>query len=261
VIPKALTIAGSDPSGGAGIQADLKTFSVLRVYGMAVIAALTAQNTLGVASIMPVPAGMLKSQLDTLLSDIRPEAAKTGMLSTAANVELVAAKVREYGLTTLVVDPVMLATSGASLLELDAQVVFRKKLLPLALLITPNLDEARTLTGKQVATVDDMEEAALHVHGMGARNVLVKGGHLDGDSTDVFFDGKEFFHLRAERIASRNTHGTGCVLSAAITAHLALGKPVNEAVREGKQFVTEAIRTGFALGRGIGPCDPLGLER
>jgi hydroxymethylpyrimidine/phosphomethylpyrimidine kinase len=261
VIPKALTIAGSDPSGGAGIQADLKTFSALRVYGMAVIAALTAQNTLGVASIMPVPAGMLKSQLDTLLSDIRPEAAKTGMLSTAANVELVAAKVREYGLTTLVVDPVMLATSGASLLEPDAQLVFRKKLLPLALLITPNLDEARTLTGKQVATVDDMEEAALHVHGMGARNVLVKGGHLDGDSTDVFFDGKEFVHLRAERIASRNTHGTGCVLSAAITAHLALGKPVNEAVRDGKQFVTEAIRTGFALGRGIGPCDPLGLER
>src|SRR4029078_11848460 len=176
--PKALTIAGSDPSGGAGIQADLKTFSALRVYGMAVIAALTAQNTLGVASIMPVPSGMLKSQLDTLLSDIRPEAAKTGMLCTAVDVDMVAAKVREYGLTTLVVDPVMLATSGASLLEPDAQVVFRKKLLPLALLITPNLDEARTLTGKQVATVDDMEEAALHVHGMGARNVRVKGCHL-----------------------------------------------------------------------------------
>jgi hydroxymethylpyrimidine/phosphomethylpyrimidine kinase len=228
---------------------------------MAVIAALTAQSSVGVASVMPVPAEMLKSQLDTLLSDIRPDAGKTGMLSTAANVELVAAKVREYGLTKLVVDPVMLSTSGASLMEPDARFVFRKELLPLALLIAPNLDEARALTGKPVITVDDMEEAALHIHSMGTRNVLVKGGHLDGDSTDVFFDGKEFFHLHAERIASLHTHGTGCVLSAAITAYLALGKTVDQAVRDGKQFVTEAIRSGLELGKGIGPCDPLGLER
>jgi hydroxymethylpyrimidine/phosphomethylpyrimidine kinase len=261
VVPTALTIAGSDPSGGAGIQADLKTFSALRVYGMAVIAALTAQNTIGVTSVMPVPAEVLKSQIDSVLGDIRPDAAKTGMLSTAANVELVAAKVREYGLTKLVIDPVMLSTSGASLLETDAQPVFRKELLPLALLVTPNLHEARVLIGKPATTVEDMEEAALHIHGMGARNVLVKGGHLEGDSTDVFFDGKEFFHLRSERIGSRHTHGTGCVLSAAITAYLALGKPVEDAVRDGKQFVTEAIRGGLALGRGTGPCDPLGLER
>jgi hydroxymethylpyrimidine/phosphomethylpyrimidine kinase len=261
VVPKALTIAGSDPSGGAGIQADLKTFSALRVYGMAAIAALTAQNTAGVASVMPIPAEVLKSQLDTLLCDIVPDAAKTGMLSTAANVELVAAKVREYGLTKLVIDPIMLSTSGASLLEPDAQPVFRKELLPLALLITPNLDEARALTGKKVTTVDDMEEAALHIHGMGGRNVLVKGGHLEGDATDVFFDGSEFFHLRSERINSRNTHGTGCVLSAAITAYLALGEPVEAAVRDGKEFVTRAIRSGLTLGNGNGPCDPLGLER
>jgi hydroxymethylpyrimidine/phosphomethylpyrimidine kinase len=261
VVPKALTIAGSDPSGGAGIQADLKTFSALRVYGTAVIAALTAQNTVGVASIMPIPAEVLNSQLDTLLSDIVPDAVKTGMLSTAGNVELVAAKVREYGLTKLVVDPVMLSTSGASLLEPDAQPLFRKELLPLALLITPNLDEARALTGKTVTTVEDMEEAALHIHGMGARNVLVKGGHLAGEATDVFFDGTEFFHLRSERISSRHTHGTGCVLSAAITAYLALGKPVEGAVRDGKEFVTKAIRSGLSLGKGHGPCDPLGLER
>jgi hydroxymethylpyrimidine/phosphomethylpyrimidine kinase len=261
VVPKALTIAGSDPSGGAGVQADLKTFSVLRVYGMAVIAALTAQNTMGVATVVPLPAELLKSQLDTVLIDISPDAAKTGMLSTAANVELVAAKVTEYGLTKLVVDPVMVSTSGASLLEADAQPVFRKELLPLALLITPNLDEARALTGKPVTTVDDMEEAALQIHSMGARNVLVKGGHLEGDSTDVFFDGKDFVHLRSERIRNRHTHGTGCVISAAITAYLALGKPVEDAVREGKQFVTEAIRGGLAIGRGNGPCDPLGLER
>jgi len=261
VVPKALTIAGSDPSGGAGIQADLKTFSALRVYGMAVIAALTAQNTVGVASVMAIPAEVVKSQLDTVLSDIPPDAAKTGMLSTAANVGVVAAKVREYGLTKLVVDPVMRSTSGASLLEPEAQLLFRKELLPLALLITPNLDEAHAFTGKPVATIEDMEEAALHIHGMGARNVLVKGGHLEGDCTDVFFDGKEFFHLRSERIGSRHTHGTGCVLSAAITAYLALGKPLQDAVSEAKQFVTEAIRGGLALGRGTGPCDPLGLER
>jgi hydroxymethylpyrimidine/phosphomethylpyrimidine kinase len=261
VVPKAFTIAGSDPSGGAGVQADLKTFSALRVYGMAVIAALTAQSTVGVASVMPVPAEVLKGQLDTVLSDIQPDATKTGMLSTAANVELVAAKVREYGLTKLVVDPVMLSTSGALLLEPDAQLLFRKELLPLALLITPNLDEARALTGRPVSTVDDMEEAALQIHSMGARNVLVKGGHLEGDSTDVFFDGKQFFQLRSERIHNRHTHGTGCVFSAAITAYLALGKDLEAAVREGKQFVTAAIRGGLALGRGNGPCDPLGLER
>jgi hydroxymethylpyrimidine/phosphomethylpyrimidine kinase len=260
VVPKALTIAGSDPSGGAGIQADLKTFSALRVYGMAVIAALTAQNTLGVASVIPLPAAVLKSQIDTLLGDIPPDAVKTGMLSTAANVELVAAKVREYGLTKLIVDPVMLSTSGASLLEPEAQLVFRKELLPLALLIMPNLEEARAITGRPVTTVEDMEEAALEIHSMGARNVLVKGGHLEGDSTDVFFDGKQFFHLRSERIRNRHTHGTGCVISAAVTAYIALNKPLEDAVREGKQFVTEAIRGGLALGRGSGPCDPLGLE-
>lgn len=260
MVTKALTIAGSDPSGGAGIQADVKTFSALHVYGMAVIAAITAQDTVGVASVMPIPAEVLRSQLDTLLRDIVPEAAKTGMLSTAANVEVVADKVREYGVTKLVIDPVMMSTSGAPLLEPDAQLVFRRELLPLALLITPNLDEARALTGRPVRTIEDMEEAALHIHNIGAQNVLVKGGHLAGDSTDVFFDGKEFFHLHSERIDNRHTHGTGCVLSAAITAYLALGKPIEDAVRNGKQFVTEAIRRGLALGKGKGPCDPLGLE-
>lgn len=261
MIAKALTIAGSDPSGGAGIQADLKTFSRLRVYGMAVIAALTAQNTVGVSDVMAVPPEFVQKQLDSLLTDIRPDAAKTGMLSNAAIVEVVAAKVREYDLTKLVVDPVMLSTSGASLLNPDARLAFRKELLPLALLITPNLDEAQILTGKQIRTVEDMEEAALQIHGMGARNVLVKGGHLDGDATDVFFDGKEFSHLHSERIATRNTHGTGCVLSAAITAYLAFGKSLAEAVRHGKGFVSEAIRNGLNLGSGNGPCDPLELER
>jgi hydroxymethylpyrimidine/phosphomethylpyrimidine kinase len=261
VIAKALTIAGSDPSGGAGIQADLKTFSRLRVYGMAVIAALTAQNTTGVSDAMEVAPEFVRKQLDSLLTDIPPDAAKTGMLLTASIVEVVANKVREYGLTKLVIDPVMLASSGASLLSPDARTTFRKELLPLALLITPNLEEAQSLTGKQIWTVDDMEEAALQIHGMGARHVLVKGGHLKGDATDVFFDGREFSHLRSERIAARNTHGTGCVLSAAITGYLALGKSLSDAVRLGKDFVTQAIRNGLKLGSGNGPCDPLGLER
>lgn len=260
-VAKALTIAGSDPSGGAGIQADLKTFSRLRVYGMAVIAALTAQNTTGVSDVMDVPPEFVRKQLDSVLSDIRPDAAKTGMLSTAGIVEVVAGKVREYGLTKLVIDPVMLSTSGASLLNPGARLIFRQQLLPLALLITPNLEEAQDLTGKQVRTVEDMEEAALRIHGLGARNVLVKGGHLESDPVDVLFDGKDFSHLHSERIATRNAHGTGCVLSAAITAHLALGKSLADAVRLGKEFVTQAIQNGLELGRGNGPCDPLGLER
>lgn len=265
MIAIALTIAGSDPSGGAGIQADLKTFSRQRVYGMAVITALTAQNTTGVSDVMGIPSEFVQKQLDSVLTDIRPDAAKTGMLSNAAIVEVVAAKVREYGLTKLVIDPVMLSTSGASLLNPDARLVFRRELLPLAMLLTPNLHEAEALTGKQVRTVEDMEEAALQLHGMGARNVLVKGGHLekhvDGAAIDVFFDGKEFFHLRSERIATGNTHGTGCVLSAAITGYLASGKSLADAVRQGKDFVTAAIRNGLKLGSGNGPCDPLELEK
>jgi hydroxymethylpyrimidine/phosphomethylpyrimidine kinase len=261
VVAKALTIAGSDPSGGAGIQADLKTFSALRVYGMAVIAAMTAQNTTGVMDVVPVTPEFAGKQLDSVLTDIRPDALKTGMLWNASLIEVVAAKIREYGLTKLVIDPVMVSTSGAALLDPDARSAFRKELLPLALLITPNLHEAEALTGKQVRSVEDMEEAALQIHGMGARNVLVKGGHLEGDATDVFFDGMEFLQLPCERIASRHTHGTGCVLSAAITGYLALGNSLVDAVGDGKRFVTAAIRHGLELGSGTGPCDPLNLER
>ena len=260
-VARALTIAGSDPSGGAGIQADLKTFSSLRVYGMAAIAALTVQNTQGVTDVMEVPPAFLQKQLDSVLKDIPPDAAKTGMLGSAAIVEVVAAKVREYALTKLVIDPVLMSSSGAPLLSPDARYVFRKDLLPLALLITPNLEEAQILTGKEVSTVEDMEEAALQIHGMGARHVLVKGGHLQGDAIDIFFDGKDFSRLQSERISNTNSHGTGCVLSAAITAYLASGKSLADAVQSGKDFVTRAITNGLKLGSGRGPCDPLGLER
>jgi len=260
-VKTALTIAGSDSIGGAGIQADLKTFSRLQVYGMSVITALTAQNTIGVSSVMDVPPDFVIHQLDAVLTDIPPDALKTGMLLNAAIIEVVASKIREHGLTKVVVDPVMFATSGAELLRQDAVRVLQRVLLPLALVITPNINEAQALTGKQIRTTGDMEEAALHVHAMGARYVLLKGGHIEGDATDVLFDGKEFSHIYADRIPARDCHGTGCVLSAAITAHLALGRSVREAVELGKQFVTEAIRNGLRIGRGQGPCDPSGLGR
>lgn len=260
-IKTALTIAGSDSIGGAGIQADLKTFSRLRVYGMSVITALTAQNTAGVSGIMEVPPDFVARQLDAVLKDVSPDALKTGMLKTSAVVEVVAGKVREYGLTKLVVDPVMLSKSGAPLLDPDAAAAFRRLLLPLSLVVTPNTEEAQVLTGNQIRTADDMEEAALALYAMGARHVLIKGGHLEGDATDVLFDGSEFSRFRAERLPGRDSHGTGCVLSAAITAQLALGKTVHEAVQLGKDFVTEAIRNGLRIGSGRGPCDPLGLGK
>ena len=257
--PKALTVAGSDPSGGAGIQADLKTFSRLGVYGMAVITALTAQNTMGVSAVMEIPPDFISRQIDALMADIRPDAIKTGMLASAAVVEAVAAKLKEHKQTKIVVDPVILSKSGAALLDLAAIDTFRRVLLPLAFLITPNTDEAQALSGKAIRTTEDMEEAALEIHTMGARNVLIKGGHLEGDATDVLFDGNQFSHFRVERILARDSHGTGCVLSAAITAHLASGRSLIEAVRLGKELVTEAITNGLRIGSGRGPCDPLGI--
>ena len=257
-----LTIAGSDPSGGAGIQADLKTFSQLRVYGMAVVAALTAQNTLGVSAVAEVSPDIVAKQLDAVLADIPPDAAKTGMLLTAAVIDVVARKLKQYGVPNLVIDPVMVSTSGTSLLDPDAIGTFRHALLPLAVLITPNIEEARILTGKTIQSVEDMEESALQIHGMGARHVLIKGGHVEADgATDVLFDGQEFSHLTSERIIARDTHGTGCVLSAAVAAHLAMGKPLYEAVQLGKEFVTSAIRNGLRIGGGTGPCDPLSLGK
>jgi hydroxymethylpyrimidine/phosphomethylpyrimidine kinase len=259
MIPTALTIAGSDPSGGAGIQADLKTFSALRVYGMAVVAALTVQNTKGVFGASEVSPSHLAEQIDAVVSDIPPGAVKTGMLMSAGNVATVAAKVREHQLPNLVVDPVMISTSGASLLNSDAIDMLRRELLPAAVIVTPNLDEARALTGREIRTADDMEEAALWIHGFGSKYVYIKGGHLDGDAVDVLFDGQVFTRLQQERIETRDLHGTGCVLSAAMAAYLARGESVLSAVRNAKEFVTVAIRNSLRLGAGQGPCDPLGI--
>ncbi len=260
-VRKVLTIAGSDPSGGAGIQADLKTFSQLRVYGMSVIAALTAQNTSGVSGTMEIPAEFVARQLDAVFSDVPPDAVKTGMLLTAAVIGIVAEKMKEFTVANLVIDPVMMSSTGQVLMDPKAIGKLRRNLLPLALLVTPNAHETETLTGKPVVSVEDMEEAALKIHGMGPRNVLIKGGHVEGArATDVLFDGNEFARFESEWISSRHTHGTGCVLSAAITAHIASGKPVKEAVGDAKEFVAAAIRNGLDIGKGAGPCDPLGLR-
>jgi len=259
VIAKALTIAGSDPSGGAGIQADLKTFSRLGVYGMSVITALTAQNTTGVTGVFEISPQFVGDQLDAVFKDLPPDAVKTGMLANAGIIEVVAAKVREYRLTKLVIDPVMASKAGSRLLQADAADILQRFLSPLALLITPNIDEAQMLTGKTIRTPDDMEEAALKIHSTGVRNVLIKGGHLNGDAIDVLFDGHDFQRFHADRISTRDSHGTGCVFSAAITAYLAVGKPLVEAAKLGKEFVTEAIRKGLRIGAGTGPCDPVGL--
>jgi hydroxymethylpyrimidine/phosphomethylpyrimidine kinase len=259
-VKAALTIAGSDPSGGAGIQADVKTFSRLRIYGMSVITALTAQNTSGVAGVMGVPPEFVERQLDAIFTDIRVDAVKTGMLWSAGTVDVVGQKMKQYQVRNLVVDPVIASTSGMSLLDHDAVATLCKALLPLALVVTPNRYEAEILTGKTMSGPDDMEEAALRLHATGARFVLIKGGHWpDKTATDLLFDGTDFSYLRAERIESSNTHGTGCVFSAAIAAELAAGKGVKEAVQEAKLFITEAIKNGLNLGSGYGPCDPLGL--
>jgi hydroxymethylpyrimidine/phosphomethylpyrimidine kinase len=258
MIARALTIAGSDSGGGAGIQADLKTFTVLGVYGMSAVTALTAQNTRGVTGIHAVPAAFVRAQIDAVVTDIGIDAAKTGMLLSAEIIATVVHAVRDHGIAPLVVDPVMLAQSGATLLEPAAQAALREALIPLATLVTPNVPEAEALTGVGIRSVADMRNAARRLIGLGARACLVKGGHLEGaDAVDLLDDGRNPQELRTVRLPTHHTHGTGCQLSAAITAHLAHGLPLVEAVERAKRFITLAIRHGLALGRGVGPANPL----
>ena len=252
LIAKALTIAGSDSGGGAGIQADLKTFSAFRVFGMSVITAVTAQNSLGVQGVENLPPAFVALQLRSVLSDFGAGAAKCGMLSTAPIIEAVAATLADDPVEKLVVDPVMVAKSGDALLQPDARQALIERILPLALVVTPNLPEAESLAGIPVASRPDMEEAARRIHRLGPRYVLVKGGHLKGDAIDLLWNGKAFTAFRAPRIDSGNTHGTGCTLSAAIAAGLARGQAIGDAIRDAKAYVTRAIREGFAAGRGVG---------
>jgi hydroxymethylpyrimidine/phosphomethylpyrimidine kinase len=253
-IPRALTVAGSDSGAGAGIQADLKTFAALDVYGMSAITAITAQNTEGVRAALDLPAELVEAQIDAVMEDIGADVAKTGMLSNPAIIEAVAGRIRQWQLR-VVVDPVMRAKGGALLLQPKAVTMIRTMLLPLAEVVTPNIPEAEVLAERQIETVDDMRKAARAIYDLGARHVVVKGGHLSGDALDICFDGTYFVELSEERIQTRHTHGTGCTFSSAIAAFLARGFPVDEAVSEAKDYITEAIRHAPGLGHGHGPTE------
>ena len=253
LIPKALTIAGSDSGGGAGIQADLKTFSAFRVFGMSVITAVTAQNSLGVQGVENLPPAFVALQLRSVLEDFGADAAKCGMLSTAPIIDAVSATLLERPVEKLVVDPVMVAKSGDPLLQPDARKALADRILPLALVVTPNLPEAEALAGIPVTGRSDMEEAARRIHLLGPRYVLVKGGHLKGgDAVDLLWNGRSFTEFTAPRVDSPNIHGTGCTFSAAIAAGLARGQALGDSIRSAKAYVTRAIREGFTAGHGVG---------
>jgi hydroxymethylpyrimidine/phosphomethylpyrimidine kinase len=250
----ALTIAGSDSGGGAGIQADLKTFAAFGVYGASAITAVTAQNTLGVTAWEPVSTELVIAQIEAVAGDLAPAAVKTGMLATAAIVEAVAASIEGLELPNLVVDPVMIAKGGDRLLREDAVAAVKSHLVKLAEVLTPNIPEAEALTGMRIASEEDMRAAARRIRDMGPRVVVVKGGHLAShDAVDVVCTPETEFELRGPRIASVHTHGTGCTLAAAIAANLALGRSVEEAIREARAYLEGAIRHAPGLGQGHGP--------
>lgn len=250
---KVLTIAGSDCSGGAGIQADLKTFSAHGVYGMSVITAITAQNTQGVFAVQNIDPDIIGKQLDAVFEDIEVDAVKVGMVSVPETIEIIAAKLRQYNAPSVVIDPVMVSKSGFRLLQPEAQAKLISQLLPLATVVTPNIPEAEDITGQTIVTLEDMQNAAQAIYDMGAKNVLVKGGHREADATDILFDGTDFYYFPAPRIASTNTHGTGCSLSSAIASSLGKGSDVFDAVRQGKDFITVAIEQAYPVGKGVGP--------
>jgi hydroxymethylpyrimidine/phosphomethylpyrimidine kinase len=254
----ALTVAGSDSSGGAGIQADLKTFAAHRVYGVSAITAVTAQNTTGVASFRPVSADLVTAQIEAVVSDIGVDAAKTGMLPTAAVVEAVAAAVAELEIPFLVVDPVMVAKSGDRLIDDEAVAAVKAELLRRAFVVTPNVPEAEALADMAIRSENDRRAAARRIAALGARAVIVKGGHFPtSDIVDLLYDGERFFEFRGERVDGRATHGTGCTFAAALAAHLALGTPLADAVPLVQAYVAGAIRAAPGLGRGHGPMNHL----
>jgi len=253
--PRILTIAGSDSGGGAGIQADLKTITALGGFGMSALTALTAQNTVEVRGVHEVPVQFVALQIDAVVEDIGVDAAKTGMLSSAAIVEVVADRIRRHGIERLVVDPVMVAKSGARLLEAEAEEALRSELLPLALVATPNLQEAAALCGRTVATLDEMRDAARRIRDLGSRWVVVKGGHLDGDPVDVLFGGEDFVEIKRPRVATESTHGTGCTFASAIATFLGRGEAVPDAVRLARDALQAALEGALPLGKGHGPLD------
>lgn len=267
-IPTVLTIAGSDSGGGAGIQADLHTFAACGVWGTSAITALTAQNTLGVLATHIVPAPFVRTQIDAVMQDMRPTVWKTGMLATTDIIETVAQAAADYDIQHLVLDPVMVATSGDPLLEENARNALLHRLLPHATIVTPNRAEAEALTGLSITSLDEMRAAARILHGMGAGAVLITGGHIEdeawhGQAIDLLFDGQDMYILAAERIATNNTHGTGCTLASALAAFLAQGCPLLTAAQRAKTFITQALHAAahYHLGRGYGPVGHFLLAR
>lgn len=260
---RALSIAGSDSGGGAGIQADLKTFAARGVFGMSVLTALTAQNTAGVQGVFEIPPDFIARQIDSVASDIGVDAAKTGMLSSAPIITTIAAKIREHHLTPLVVDPVMVAKGGDLLLRDDARDALIQQLLPLATVVTPNLHEARALCGFEITTLEAMRRAAQTIHRLGPRYVVVKGGHLpaESDAIDLLYDGETFREFRAPRLQTKSDHGTGCTFASAIAAELAKGRAVADAVCIAKEYLTQVLRASanLHLGHGRGPMNHMAL--
>ncbi len=253
MIGNVLSIAGSDPSGGAGIQADLKTFSAFGCYGMSVITALTAQNTRGVSAVQELPAAFVTAQLESIFSDIRVDAVKIGMAGSVPTIEAIAAVLEKYNVKNIVLDPVMVAQSGDRLLSDESIAALKKHLIPLADIVTPNIPEARVLLG---AELSHGEENAKALQALGARAVLLKGGHESGEhSTDFFYDGKTVITLSARRVDTHNNHGTGCTLSSAIACGLAKGQSLSEAVQAAKEYITDALKNAYQLnvGHGHGP--------
>ena len=260
---KVLTIAGSDSGGGAGIQADLKTFQELEVFGMSAITAVTAQNTLGVQGVHPIPAEFVSSQIDSVAQDLGVNALKTGMLFSTEIIEIVSEKIKQYDWKKVIVDPVMIAKGGASLLQYEAITAMKKYLLPVAYIVTPNIPEAEELTGMRIENHEDKIEAAKRLLDLGVKNVVIKGGHdQDPDECiDLLFDGENAHVFKSKRMGTKNTHGTGCTFSAAITAEIAKGSTVFEAVSVAKSFITAAIREDLQLGNGHGPTNHWAYKR
>ena len=250
---KVLSIAGSDCSGGAGVQADLKTFSAHGVFGMSVIVSVVAENTSRVIAIQDITPEMIGQQIDAVFEDIEVDAVKVGMLSTPACMEAVAAKLRTYKPSHVVIDPVMYAKNGCPLMDPGSIDTLIAEIIPLADVLTPNIPEAERITGMSIHSLTDMEEAARKIYAMGCKGVVIKGGHAIGDAVDVLFDGKNMHHFQTRRVDTKNTHGTGCTLSSAIASNLALGYSVCDAVQRAKAYVTTAIEHALAIGKGNGP--------
>ncbi|HOE57638.1 MAG TPA: bifunctional hydroxymethylpyrimidine kinase/phosphomethylpyrimidine kinase [Bacillota bacterium] len=248
-----LTIAGSDSCGGAGIQADLKTFSAHGVYGMSVITAVTAQNTQGVLAVQDISAELIEKQIQAIFDDIRVDGLKVGMVSQIETINVIAEGLRFYKPSNIVIDPVMVSKSGYHLLQPEAKEALAGSLLPLATVVTPNIPEAEVLTGMRIDSIENMKKAARMIFEMGPQNVLIKGGHLDDEATDILFDGTNINCLKSRRINTKNTHGTGCTLSSAIASNLAKGYSAEKAVVKAKEYITAAIENSFSIGKGVGP--------